>query len=72
MAQNTNTRTRKDRFGNDYAVIGCKDKKGTGYPVGYITIGGKTFKLEPSEANKEGVAMWIRVTKMQKRTSNGF
>lgn len=70
--QNRNTQTRLDRFGNDYAVIGCKDKKGTGFPVGYITIGGKTYKLEPSQANKEGVEMWIRVTKLNKRQSSGF
>jgi len=69
-SNNRNTRTRSDRFGNQYAVIGCKDKKGNGYPVGYITIGGKTYKLEPSEAEKEGVAMWIRVTRMPNRNNN--
>lgn len=71
MAQNRNTRTRPDRFGQQYAVVGCKDKKDTGFPVGYITIGGKTYKLEPSPANKEGVSMWIRVTKVNSNRSGG-
>lgn len=62
-----------DKFGNRYKVVGCKDKKGTGFPVGYLEINGKLFKLEPSPANKDGVEVWIRVTEMKKQQQNrGF
>lgn len=59
-------RVNRDRFGNEYQLIGCKDKKGTGFGVGYLEIGGKLFKLEPSTANKEGYTHWIKVTKVDK------
>ena len=55
-----------DRFGNPYQVVGCKDKKGNGFPVGYVELGGKLYKLEPSESQKEGTALWIRVTQVKK------
>ena len=67
MANNNNFRV--DRFGNQFTVVGCKDKKASGYPKGYVEIAGQLYRLEPSRANKEGVDMWIRVTKMQKRSS---
>lgn len=66
-----NTSTRLDKFGNKYAVIGCKDKKGTGYPKGYFTVKGKTFKLEPSPAEKDGVDMWIRITEVKSNKGGG-
>ena len=72
MAKNQHTQTRKDRFGNDYAVIGCKDPKNTGFSRGYITIKGDTYKLEPSKADKEGVEAWIRVTKMNNAQKSSF
>ncbi|HEY0971178.1 MAG TPA: hypothetical protein VGE02_09445 [Gemmatimonadales bacterium] len=54
-------------------MIGCKDKKGNGFPVGYVEIGGKLYKLEPSRSNKEGVEVWIRCTQMQRRSGgNSF
>lgn len=59
-------RVSTDRFGQAYQVIGCKDKKGTGFPKGYIELKGKLYKLEPSNANKDGVDMWIRVTEVKK------
>ncbi len=63
----------KDKFGNEYQVVGCKDKKETGFPKGFIEIKGQLYKLEPSESKKEGVEVWIKVTKMEKRkTSKGF
>lgn len=61
-----------DKFGNSYAVVSCKDKKGTGFPKGFIEIKGKLYKLEPSPSQKEGVDMWIRVTEMKKQNSNSF
>ena len=64
-------RVRNDRFGNPSALVGCKPNK-NGFPVGYIEIGGKLFKLEPSQSNKEGVAAWIRVTQMQRRDRGSF
>lgn len=66
--------TKTDRFGNRYQVVGCKPNK-NGYPVGYVEVGGKLFKLEPSESNKDGVHSWIRVTELKKdrgRSGGGF
>ncbi len=59
-----------DRFGNKYQVIGCKDKKETGFPKGYIELGNKLYKLEPSKANKDGIDVWIKVTEVKKRSIN--
>lgn len=56
---------KNDRFGNPYQVIGCKPNKG-GFPVGYVELGGKLYKIEPSESQKEGVAMWVKVTAVKK------
>mgnify|MGYP000364261049 CR=1 FL=1 len=56
-----------DKFGNKYTVVGCKDKKGDGFPKGYIELSGKLYKLEPSKSNKEGVDVWIRVTEVKKQ-----
>lgn len=62
----------QDRFGNPQVVVGLKDKKGTGYPVGYIEIGGQLFKVTTSPSNKEGVLEWVTLTKMAKRNTGGF
>ena len=66
----------KDRFGNDYIVIGCYDKKEKGYAVGYVEIGNKLYKVEPSEAksdkqNKRGedLLMWVKLTHVPKQSS---
>lgn len=62
---------RTDRFGNAYTVVACKpNKKNEHFSAGYVELGGKLYKLEPSEASKEGVSMWIRVTKVNKNRSN--
>ena len=63
---------REDKFRQQYTVVGCKDKKGTGFPKGYLKIGGQLYKLEPSPAQKEGVETWIRVTKMKRSSNAGF
>ncbi|WP_288583792.1 hypothetical protein [uncultured Treponema sp.] len=57
---------RNDRFGNPYILVGCKDN-GKGYPVGYVELGGKLYKVEPSESKKEGVLNWVKVTRVQKQ-----
>lgn len=57
---------KNDRFGNPYQVIGCKPNKG-GFPVGYVELGGKLYKIEPSDAQKDGVAMWVKVTQVKKQ-----
>lgn len=59
-------RINTDRFGNAYQVIGCKANK-AGYPVGYVELSGKLYKIEPSESNKDGVAMWVKVTRVNKQ-----
>jgi hypothetical protein len=64
---NYKARISNDRFGNPFQVIGCKDKKGTGFCKGYVELGGKLYKLEPSPAKKDGVEAWIKVTQVKKQ-----
>lgn len=60
-----------DRFGQAYQVIGCKpSKKNEAFCAGYVELGGKLYKLEPSVANKDGVAVWIRVTAVKKQANH--
>jgi hypothetical protein len=62
-----------DRFGNEQVVVGMKDKKGTGFPKGYIEINNQLYKITTSASNKEGVAGWVTLTKMKKNQGgNGF
>ena len=61
-----------DRFGNPYQIIGCRDKKGSGFSKGYIELGGKLYKLEPSEAQKEGVEFWVKVTQVKKNNNSQY
>lgn len=61
-----------DRFGNEQVVVGLKDKKGTGFPKGYIEVKGDLFKITTSQSNKEGVMEWVTLTKMKKQGSRGF
>ena len=59
-----------DRFQQPYQNVACKNNK-NGYPVGYVTIGNKRYKVEPGSSNVDGVEMWVRITqvKAQKRQS---
>lgn len=59
-----------DRFGNPYQVVGCKDKKGSGFASGYVELGGKLYKIEPSEAQKDGVMYWVKITKVDKKAKH--
>ncbi len=60
-----------DRFGNAYQVIGCKpSKKNPDFAVGYVELGGKLYKIEPSAAQKDGVSYWCRVTQVKKHNTN--
>jgi hypothetical protein len=56
-----------DKFGNPYQLVGCKDKKANGFAVGYIELGGKLYKVEPSMAQKDGVLFWVRITHVKKQ-----
>ena len=55
---------RRDRFGRPTHLVGMKDKKGNGFPYGYLTLGNKTFKVEVSDSNKDGVEQWVKLTEM--------
>lgn len=57
----------RDRFGNEYMLVSCKDTKGTGYGKGYIEIKGQLYKVESSEAKKDGVSHWVKITKIDKK-----
>jgi len=74
-----NSFAQTDRFGNAYKLVSCKDKKGVGFPKGFIEISGVTYKIEPSRAlegklDKNGVPIlaWVKVTKMKKQTKQSF
>jgi len=58
-----------DRFGQSYQVIGCKENK-NGFPVGYVELGGKLYKLEPSDSKNEKYESWIKVTAVKKQNRN--
>lgn len=61
-----------DRFGNEQVVVGLKDKKGSGFPKGYLEISGQLYKITTSRSNKDGVEEWVTVTKMKKQQGRGF
>jgi len=63
-------RVSNDRFGNPYQLIGCKDKKDTGFAKGYVELGGKLYKIEPSTAQKDGVLFWVKITLVKKNQGN--
>lgn len=58
-----------DKFGQSYQVVAMTDKKGTGYPSGYVELKGVLYKLEPGASNKAEVAGWLRITAVKKRTN---
>jgi hypothetical protein len=61
-----NQYVKTDRFGNAYQLIGCKPNKND-FPVGYIELGGKLYKLEPSKSKNDKYLYWIKVTKVNKQ-----
>ena len=69
MAQGLRIST--DKFGNPYQLVGCKDKTGSGFAKGYVELGGKLYKVEPSVAQKEGVEFWCKITLVKKRPTAG-
>jgi hypothetical protein len=55
-----------DRFGNPYILKGAKEND-NGYAKGvFFEIGGKTVKIEVSEASKDGVKYWVKATTVKK------
>jgi hypothetical protein len=61
---------RSDKYGNPFQVVGTKDKKGNGFSVGYVELGGHLYKVEPSIAKKDDVHYWVRITKLKKDSRN--
>lgn len=60
-----------DKFGNPYQVVGLKDEKNDGkFPKGYVELGNNLYKIEVSEAQKDGVVLWCRVTKVKKNPTH--
>ena len=59
-----------DRFGRPYTRTGAKDKKGNGFPRGYVTIGKDLYQIEVGPSKKEGVECWLTVTKMDRNRQN--
>lgn len=56
----------KDNFGNDQMVVGLKDNK-NGFATGYIEIGNKAYRVQISDAKKDGISYWLSFTKVQKK-----
>ena len=65
MANFTNT----DKFGNAYKIVKLKKNK-NGFPTGYVEIGNSLYKLDVSPAKKEGVELWLKLTKLNKKSSS--
>lgn len=61
--------SRVDRFGQPFVNVACKDKKGRGFPKGFIRIMKPgLYKVEPSSSSStEGVEAWVRVTRVEDR-----
>ena len=59
-------KARLDQFNQPYQNVACKLNK-NGFPVGYVTIGNKRYKIEPGQAKAEGVEMWVRITQVKNR-----
>jgi hypothetical protein len=56
---------RRDPLGRLTQLVKCKLSK-RGFPVGYMELGGKLYKVEPSEGKKDGVIYWVKVTLLDK------
>lgn len=60
---------KQDRFGNRQAVVALIDKRGNGYPRGFVKVGGKNYKVEYSESNKDGVDGWVSLTLVTRKSN---
>lgn len=71
MAQNNNNKIqiRNDKFGNPYQLVGCKVNE-KGFSKGYIELGGKLYKVEPSLSSNEKYSYWCKVTQVKKQTNH--
>ena len=61
-----------DRFGQSFQSIFCRNNK-NGYPVGYVELGSKLYKVEPgqvSENRKGESGTWCKITAVKKRTQS--
>ncbi|NER13540.1 hypothetical protein GWK08_08840 [Leptobacterium flavescens] len=61
----------KDRFGNDKIIVSLKDKKGSGYPKGYLETHTGLWKVEVSKSNKEGIEGYVSLTKVNRNNGGG-
>lgn len=71
MAEGRQKRISNDKFGNPYQLIGCKEND-KGFSKGFIELGGKLYKIEPSQAQKDGVSYWVKVTQMKKQANQSM
>ncbi len=58
---------KQDKFGNNQAIVALQDKKGNGYPKGYVKIKNKLYRVETASSNKDGVEAWVTLTEVSKR-----
>ena len=58
-----------DRFGNPYQLIGCKVNQ-KGFAAGYVELGGKLYKVEPSVSQNEKYGYWVKITLAKKKPNH--
>lgn len=68
MAQNQ-AYIKNDRFGNPFQLIGCKPND-KGFCKGYIELGGKLYKVEPSISQNEKYGYWVKITAVKKQSTS--
>jgi len=72
MADERRVRTSFDKFGNEVQIVGIRVPNGKKYGRGYIEIKGQLFKVEVTDAQKEGYQAWVRFTKLEERERRGW
>lgn len=61
------------RYGTDKgfsvteARIGLKSRNG-GYPCGFVTIGGKLYKVTTCPSRKDDITEWVTIRECKKRS----
>ena len=63
-------RVGSDKWGNPSILKGAKINDAGYAKAVYVELGGKTYKIDVSDANKDGVKYWVRVTKVDAQRAN--
>lgn len=72
---NYKSKVKTDRFGRPYTWTGLKDKNGSGYLKGYVTLKGVDYQVTVNPAKDpkdEAIEMWATVTKLDKKQQSSI